>query len=36
MRAIIDLLDVLEHGDMRTELLKELECQQKKLLKYNC
>ncbi|MFB6435127.1 MAG: cell division protein ZapD [Candidatus Malihini olakiniferum] len=27
-RAIVDLLDVLDRGDIRTELLKAVECQQ--------
>jgi cell division FtsZ-interacting protein ZapD len=30
-RIIGDLLDIFERGDMRTELLKELERQQQKL-----
>ncbi|MGK2889786.1 MAG: cell division protein ZapD [Candidatus Malihini olakiniferum] len=34
-RAIVDLLDVLERGDIRTELLKELERQQQKLLQWS-
>ncbi|MEQ9860889.1 cell division protein ZapD [Pectobacterium cacticida] len=34
-RAIAELLDVLERGDVRTELLKELERQQKKLLQWS-
>lgn len=33
-RAVADLLDVLERGDIRTELLKELERQQQKLLQW--
>lgn len=31
-RTVSDLLDVLERGEVRTELLKELERQQQKLL----
>lgn len=31
-RTLSDLLDVLERGEVRTELLKELERQQQKLL----
>lgn len=34
-RAIADLMDVLERGDVRTELLKELERQQQKLLQWS-
>lgn len=34
-RAVADLLDVLERGDTRTELLKELERQQQKLLQWS-
>ncbi|MEH0832048.1 cell division protein ZapD [Pectobacterium cacticida] len=34
-RAIAESLDVLERGDVRTELLKELERQQKKLLQWS-
>ncbi len=34
-RAVADLLDVLERGDIRTELLKELERQQQKLLQWS-
>ncbi|MCL2894086.1 cell division protein ZapD [Brenneria tiliae] len=34
-RAISDLMDVLERGDVRTELLKELERQQQKLLQWS-
>lgn len=34
-RAVVDLLDVLERGDIRTELLKELERQQQKLLQWS-
>ncbi|MFC3396649.1 cell division protein ZapD [Brenneria rubrifaciens] len=34
-RSISDLLDVLERGDVRTELLKELERQQQKLLQWS-
>lgn len=34
-RAIAELLDVLERGDVRTELLKELERQQQKLLQWS-
>ncbi|KAA9002590.1 cell division protein ZapD [Affinibrenneria salicis] len=33
-RAVADLLDVLDRGDVRTELLKELERQQQKLLQW--
>ncbi|HFK7185450.1 cell division protein ZapD [Serratia odorifera] len=33
-RTISDLLDVLERGEIRTELLKELERQQQKLLQW--
>lgn len=33
-RAVADLLDVLERGEVRTELLKELERQQQKLLQW--
>nr|WP_113864965.1 cell division protein ZapD [Brenneria salicis]NMN90608.1 cell division protein ZapD [Brenneria salicis ATCC 15712 = DSM 30166]RBP66898.1 cell division protein ZapD [Brenneria salicis ATCC 15712 = DSM 30166]RLM32125.1 cell division protein ZapD [Brenneria salicis ATCC 15712 = DSM 30166] len=33
--SISDLLDVLERGDVRTELLKELERQQQKLLQWS-
>ncbi|QHP59728.1 cell division protein ZapD [Pectobacterium carotovorum] len=34
-RAIAELLDVLERGDVRTELLKDLERQQQKLLQWS-
>ncbi|WP_127957268.1 cell division protein ZapD [Serratia microhaemolytica] len=34
-RTIADLLDVLERGDVRTELLKELERQQQKLQQWS-
>ncbi|MBP1130691.1 MULTISPECIES: cell division protein ZapD [Serratia] len=34
-RTIADLLDVLERGEVRTELLKELERQQQKLLAWS-
>lgn len=33
-RTVADLLDVLERGEVRTELLKELERQQQKLLQW--
>ncbi|MGL4684703.1 MAG: cell division protein ZapD, partial [Hafnia alvei] len=33
-RTTADLLDVLERGEVRTELLKELERQQRKLLQW--
>lgn len=33
-RTLADLLEVLDRGDIRTELLKELERQQKKLLQW--
>ncbi|CPR17067.1 cell division protein ZapD [Brenneria goodwinii] len=33
-RAIADMMDILERGDVRTELLKELERQQQKLLQW--
>ncbi|RLM28122.1 cell division protein ZapD [Brenneria alni] len=34
-RSIADLMDVLERGDVRTELLKEMERQQQKLLQWS-
>ncbi|QTF07130.1 cell division protein ZapD [Brenneria izadpanahii] len=34
-RAVADLMDILERGDVRTELLKELERQQQKLLQWS-
>ncbi|MEA9391795.1 cell division protein ZapD [Acerihabitans sp. TG2] len=34
-RTIADLLDVLERGDVRTEMLKELERQQQKMLQWD-
>ncbi|ATA26718.1 cell division protein ZapD [Brenneria goodwinii] len=33
-RALADMMDILERGDVRTELLKELERQQQKLLQW--
>lgn len=33
-RTLADLLDVLEHGDIRSEILKELDRQQQKLLQW--
>ena len=34
-RTVADLLDVLERGDVRTEMLKELERQQQKMLQWD-
>ncbi len=34
-RTVSDLLDVLERGDVRTEMLKELERQQQKMLQWD-